>query len=146
MSTFDVNTFMGTQVQGANETKYTPVPERDDYLGVITKLAGDTINQQPVLRVTYMLDDQQAREITGMQEPTVEQTVWLDLENGALSFAPNKNVALGRLREAVGQNDPAKPWSPKDLHGQVVRLSVKHRVNEENGDRFAQVKGTFPRG
>ena len=145
MSTFDVNAFLGSEITGQSETRYTPIPEGDNYLAVVSGLKGDNVNGDPVLRIELSIDDEKAREVSGMAEPKVEATLWLDIENGGLAFGPNKNVQLGRLREAVGQNDPAKPWSPKMLEGQVCKVAIKHRVND-NGDRFAKVAGFAPRG
>ncbi len=137
---FDINSFMQTEVQGSNETSYTPIPE-GEYIGVIKELKGDMVKESPVIRVTYVIDSEEARQASGQQEPTVEQTLWLDLTaTGSLDFGSNRNVQLGRLREAVGQNDPNQGWSPTMLQGQVVLLSISHRMNSETGDRFAQVK------
>jgi hypothetical protein len=36
-------------------------------------------------------------------------------EQGKLATGPNKNVSLGRLRDALGQNDPS--WTPQKLLG-----------------------------
>ena len=54
-----------------------------------------------------------------------------------------KNVALGRLREALGQNTPGKPWSFGMLVGQVAKVAVKHRITDA-GDTFAEVKRVLP--
>jgi hypothetical protein len=75
-----------------------------------------------------------------MAEPSVSQSLMLDMtESGALAVGTNKNVNLGRLREALGQNVSGRPWSPNMLQGQVARISVKHRLWEDK--TFAEVKG-----
>ena len=86
------------------------------------------------------LDDQSVRDLLGLDEPTCRQTVWLDIgEQGQLEFGVNKNVALGKLREAFGQND-GKPWSPLMMMGQPAIVNVKHRLGSEGGT-FPEVKG-----
>ena len=75
-----------------------------------------------------------------MDEPTARQTIWLDVnEQGGLVFGKNKNVSLGKLRDALGQNTGA-PWSPTHLIGQPATVLIKHRMGSEGGV-FSEVKG-----
>lgn len=39
----------------------------------------------------------------------------IDAQTGSLQTGPNKNVSLGRLRDALGQNQPG--WTPSKLLG-----------------------------
>jgi hypothetical protein len=75
---------------------------------------------------------------TGMKVPRVRQSLFLDINSkGTLANGPGQNVQLGRLRAAVGQNDPTKKWAFKHLEGVAARIKVEHRLHE--GDTFAQV-------
>jgi hypothetical protein len=99
--------------------------------------------QSPALQVKYLIDDTSVRELTGMEEVLVSQTVWLDIDEntGLLAAGKNKNIKLGKLREAVGQND-GRPWMPSMLEGQVVKIQVKHSVNPNSGAINANVTQT----
>jgi len=135
---FNPEDFMNTETTVQNETDYTPMPE-GEYPAVISKLDSRMAGSTPVLDVTWMIDDQAVREQTGMDEPTCRQTIWLDVtESGGLEAGANKNVQLGKLREALGQND-GSPWSPQMLNGQPARVIVKHSSPNEQGAVYANV-------
>lgn len=145
MSTFDPQAFMSSQFTEANETSFKAVPE-GDYQAVINKVEAaswqskDGSKSGLKLDLDWIIDDEAARQSTGMAEPHVKQSIMLDLtDSGALAVGTNKNVNLGKLRDAVGQNTSGRPWSPPMLQGQVARISVKHRLWEDQ--TFAEVKG-----
>lgn len=145
MSSFDPDAFMQTQFSEASETKFITVPE-GEYNAVIDKVEANPWQSQAKgtsglrLDVTWKLDDAVAAEATGMANPTVRQGIMLDLtDSGGLAFGPGKNINLGRLREAVGQNKPGQSWAPTMLIGQPARVTVKHRMVDENV--YAEVKG-----
>ena len=140
MSNFNAEAFLNTEVEGVGEVDYTPIPEAE-YRAVIKGVKADTTPKgSPLLEVIWIIDDQGVRDLIGMDEPTVRHTVWLDInEQGALEFGKNKNIALNRLREALGQND-GKPWSAAQMLGQVATINLKHRLGDQ-GQVFADVKG-----
>ena len=119
-SAFDPATFMNQETAGPMETRYTPVPEADytatiggEENDVVVRKAGDSI----LLDVTYIVHDEALAEKMGMSRLSVRQGIFLDVGgNGVIELGPNKNVKLGRLREAVGQNKPA-PWNFAMLRG-----------------------------
>ena len=138
MSTFDLDTFMSTTVEGANETKYTPIPEAD-YTAFIEDCAPRQVETKngdaTVLDVTYKLVNvEQLQQDMGMEELSVRDSIFLDVEpSGAIAFGKNKNVRLGRLREAVKQNDPKKAWSPMMLKGAgpvLIKVTQKPDTND----------------
>lgn len=135
MSVFDKDTFLNQEVKGANEVKYTPVPQ-GEYKGFIDELDTDAYEDTPILIVTYAIVDEALKTTLGLDKPTVQDRIFLDTEkDGSLSFGPNKNVRLGRTREAVGQNDPKKPWTFNMLRGAgPVLLKVSHRFNKQTGE------------
>ena len=144
MSIFDPDRFLSTPTEDSFETKYTPLPE-DWYVGYVDKVeAGTTNNGAPFMRVTYkVLLEGNARELMGRDEMLVNQTIWLDLDDaGNLQVGPNKNVALGQLREAAGQNDRGKPWSPQQLVGAgPIKVYVVQRVDRDDPERkFNNIK------
>lgn len=145
MSTFDPQSFMSSQFNEASETKFIACPE-GEFPAVVKHVEANTWQSKDgsksglKLDLTWTIDDESVRQSTGMAEPQVKQSVMLDLtESGGLATGTNKNVNLGRLRDAVGQNVSGKPWSPPMLQGQVARVTVRHRLYEDQV--FAEVKG-----
>lgn len=137
MSVFDKDTFLSTEVKGANEVKYTPIPI-GEYQGFIDDLDTESYEDTPILVITYALldNDGKLKETLGLEKPTVQDRIFLDTnKDGSIAFGPNKNVRLGRTREAVGQNDPKKAWNFNMLRGGgPVMLKVSHRFNKQTGE------------
>lgn len=155
MSAFDPATYENMVVEGANETKSTPVPEnwykamcdgvRIKVQKVTDKTTGSS-QEKPVLEVMHkVLDpDPNVLQALNRQELLVRQDLWLDLtENGAVAMGPNQNLGLGRLREATNKNDPKKPFSFKMLEGAgPYWIFVSNKTNAETGDTFSNVTKT----
>ena len=60
--------------------------------------------------------DEAVKQKLSRQKVVVRYRVNLDLNaNGGLEVGPDKNIGMGRLREALGQNRPG--WKPADLLG-----------------------------
>jgi len=138
-SEINLDAFMATEIEGELDTEFTPIPEAE-YQALIKEIKpGTTPKGSAFMEVIWIVDDASVRELLGMDEPTSRQTVWLDFtEAGALEFGKNKNVGLGRLRDALGQNTGA-PWKPTDLLGQVATVDIKHRLGDKGGV-FAEVR------
>lgn len=148
-----VEQFLQTQTEGANSTKVILIPENPE--GYRAQIATDGIGLanfkfkqgeragQTGYRMTvkWEIDDpDKSLEKQIARKPIVTQSIMLDITSeGALDMGEGKNVQLGRLREAVGQNANGRPWSPAMLIGQMARINVKHRVNPENGDLVMDV-------
>lgn len=146
MSTFNPDTFLNTEANEANSTEYTPVPE-GEFTASIKSIKPRVLSDgRAVLDVNWIVDDEAARQETGMAEPSVRQTLWLDVTDaGGLDFGRGKNVGLGRLREAVGQNQSGKPWAPGMLVGQVAKVKVSHSIDKRDGKTIqADVKAVLP--
>jgi len=124
MTDFNPDTFLTEEQNVILETEFTAIPE-GDYDGIIKDIKPDTTPKgSHLLAVTWLIDSEEVREHTGMPEPTCRQTIWLDLdENGKLAGGSNKNIGLGKLRDALGQND-GSPWSPSMLLGQPAYVHV----------------------
>lgn len=139
MSNFSADAFMGTEVEGVGETEYTPIPEAE-YTALIKEVKADTTPKgNPFLELIWIIDDQTVRDLIGMEEPTVRQTLWLDIsDGGALEFGKNKNIQLNKVRAALGQND-GKPWSPNQMRGRPATILIKHRLGDQ-GQIYADVK------
>jgi hypothetical protein len=140
MSAFDPDMFMNTQTTDANDTKFVPVPE-GEFDAVIEAITPKTAGDKPVLDVKWAINDEGVKVATGLPNPSARQTIWLDLtEQGGLDSSKGKNIGLGKLREALGQNTPGQSWSPGMLIGRVARIKIGHRSGKEPGEVFADVK------
>lgn len=147
--TFDADVFMNTAVSGANATRVEQA-DPGEYPAVVDSIEFDTFEGKSEkslgktfykLRVKWALDDAGVKEQLGRDKVTVSQDMFLDMtDGGALDMGKGKNVSLGRLREAVGQNDPARPWAPNMLIGTVAKVKVEHEVVK--GEVYARVTGT----
>ena len=117
-STFDPDAFMQTQVEGANSTQFLPIPE-GDYMALIEKVQAREIKDGGrVLDVTWSLLDEALLSSMGRDKLTVRQGIFLDIrDDGSLNMTEGQNVALGQLREALGQNNPRKAWAFSHLEG-----------------------------
>ena len=140
MSSFNPDLFLNTEIDESNSTTYVPVPE-GEFPGSIKELKPRVLTDgRAVLDVTWIIESEEAREATGMAEPRCRQTIWLDLDsNGMLDFGKGKNVALGRLREAVGQNQSGKIWQPGMLVGQMATVKVTHSIDKRDQSIQANV-------
>jgi hypothetical protein len=136
---FDINSLTNMVIEGANSTQIVPVPE-GEYTATIIGLDAREITRQdgttaPILSVTWQVN---GVELPGSNQ--VRQDIWLDMTPaGTLDMSEGKNIALGRLRAAVGQNRPGVRWTFGNLMGQSARILVTHRRTDD-GEVFAQVK------
>lgn len=139
-STFNPDTFLNTEVTEANSTTYIPIPEGEYPALVKTIKPRSTTSGKSILDVLWGIDDAEVVRITGNDKPVSRQSIFLDLtDSGGLDFGKGKNVALGKLREAVGQNQSGKPWAPGMLLGQVARVKIVHR--EYEGTIIPDIRG-----
>lgn len=148
--------FLGMTMQGANATKLELIPEAEytAQIGVdgldlksFKYKKGDREGQDGYrMTVKWEIDDPDGSlERTLGRKPTQIQSIMLDVtEQGSLDMGKGRNVGLGRLREAVGQNTDGKPWQPAMLIGQRAKIKIKHTINKENGDMQAEVEKVLP--
>lgn len=144
---FDPNTFMSDTITGATDTKYVPVPQ-GEYPAIIKSLSArqipsrqDPSKQMTIVDIVYEIDDSTVKEATGLDAPTVRQSVFLELtERGKIDNSKGKNVPLGKVRDALGLNNPDKPFALTDLVGRAAVVTVEHTPNEKSpGDVYANV-------
>ncbi|MBM3272900.1 hypothetical protein FJY94_06585 [Candidatus Kaiserbacteria bacterium] len=146
--TFDADVFMNTAVSGSNDTRVAQA-DPGEYLAVADSIEFDTFAGKSdkslgktfyKLRVKWSIDDAGVKEALGRDKVTVAQDMFLDMtDGGSLDMGKGRNVSLGRLREAIGQNDPARPWSPNMIVGAVAKVKVEHEVVK--GEIYAKVTG-----
>lgn len=149
-SAFNAEQFLQTQTKAANDTKLIPVPE-GDHAAQISKIGIRSGVKDGVawhsLDVIWEVLTDEAKKVTGMDKPQVKQGLFLDITpEGALDMGKGKNVQLGKLRAALGQNKEGRAWAPNMLTGNVATILVKHRPDEKSGETYADVKAVAPQG
>lgn len=77
--------------------------------------------------IRWDIQDQEVKDQLSRDTVSVTQSILLDLtpDGAGLDFGKGKNIGLGQLRTALGQNNPGEAWSPAMIEGQVAKLSVK---------------------
>lgn len=151
-SIFNPDAFMNQQVSGEMDTQYINVPE-GDYMAMIDNVKPRKAKDSTILDVMWMIGADQpvingpdagksVQQVTGLPKNTVRQSLFLDLTpEGYLDVSKGKNVQLGQLRDALGQNDPQRPWGPNMLKGQAAKVTVKHRMADDgSGKIYTDVK------
>ena len=135
---FDPVKFLQTEVQGKMETKYPSVPA-GTYRAMVDNLKGrsqkndDGSDPTPILDIYWTIDDAALKEKLGMEKISVRQSCFLDLSpEGAILRGEGKNIALGKVREAIGQNWEDKPWAPHMLKGAVASITVTNAPNPKD--------------
>lgn len=87
------------------------------------------------MSLNCIVQDEAVKAKVGRDKVTVRMQINLDIDEatGRLATGPNKNVFLGQLRDALGQNTPG--WKPTQLLGAGPFMG---KVTHTSGDR-----GTF---
>lgn len=144
---FNPQDFLDASVTDAMDTKITPCPQ-GEFTGVIEKILpeqwknGDGTKTGIKLSITWIVEDQGVKDFLQRDTVTVRQQIFLDVsEDGRLETGPQKNVGLGRLREAVGLNVAGQPFTFSMLPGRMAKIVIKHRENPNDADTpFAEVQ------
>lgn len=137
---FDASTFlnqtvsgpMSTSVPSADEGEYTALVAGDDKYIEFREV--ETKNgTRPICRVWYEITDAAQKAKLGRETVRIPQDIWLDLDAGGnLDMGEGKNVRLGQLREALGQNEDTA-WTFGKLRGAgpvMVRVSQRSDKND----------------
>lgn len=98
-----------------------------------------------VMELNCILQDDAIRAKLNREKVTVRLRINLDFTpDGRLDNGVNKNVMLGKLREALGQNNPG--WTPRQLLGAGPFLGkVTHQSSKKQPDvKFAEITQVAP--
>lgn len=143
---FDEEAFLH-EVQGdVFDTEYSPVPEGEFVVTVkpgSTKIInGNGKDGRPWRKYTAraVIDSEEARKATNLEAPTARIAFFLDLNEAgsALASGKNRNVDLGRLLKATG-NDKAG-WTYAAIEGIPFTGRVQHKPDPRDASRvFADV-------
>lgn len=140
---FNAELFLNTTTTAVNDTQLLPVPE-GEYTAVSSPVTADSFRSFDIRRgdragtkgyaldLEWTINDEAVKAQIG-REPKVRQSIMLDMtaDGTGLDFGKGRNIGLGRLREALGQNKDGQPWSFAMLGSQVARVKVKHRMVED---------------
>ena len=146
VGSFDPATFLDMQTTEPMSTAPVPIAQ-GEYPAVIEKVdtrawkARDGSSSGIALDIVWNVDDAGVKAALGRDKVTVKQGIMLDLnESGTgMDTGKGKNVSLGRLREALGLDQPGVPFSFRQLIGHAAKISVTQRVD---GDQiYNDVKG-----
>jgi hypothetical protein len=147
--TFDPDSFMNTHVDAPMATALQSVPE-GEYTAMIGDFDSTAFRQvavtnkttglsqdRPVLDVPFVIQDDALKAKLQREQVTHRETFWLDLTaDGRLDTGPDRNVRLGQLRAALGQNVAGMPWSPSMLRNMgPVRIVIKQTVDKQDPDK-----------
>lgn len=136
---FDPQAFLDATTQEATSTETIPVPigeyeatVADNGVDFKSGVSGpDSKNPgRPWLRldVTWEIDDQRVKEAVSRDRVVVRQGIMLDLTEGnQIDMGKGKNVRYGRLRDALGLNEPGQPFSPRMMVGRRAKIKVSQR-------------------
>lgn len=77
--------------------------------------------------IKWDIQDEEAKQAVDRETLSVTQSLLLDLNetNDGLDMGKGKNIGLGQIRTALGQNEPGKEWSPAMITGQMAKLKIK---------------------
>lgn len=141
---FNSNAFLNQTVEAVLDTKRVPFPEGDhDEMQIVNLKINDGVVSKgdnagkPWVQLEVKMDclDPNVKEemkMTGDAMPALYWKEFLDLDaNGNLDVSPGKNVKLGKLRQAAGQNSD-EAWSPMDLKGATLGARARHEMNKDN--------------
>src|SRR5687768_6069829 len=137
-SVFNPATFMQTTTDEATSTEVILIRE-GDYTAVSGPINEDSFKEIPIvngprageksyqMNVKWQLDDPEGKLQEELGRPPVAmQNIWLDIgKDGSMEMGKGRNVELGLLREALGQNASGRNWSPVMVGGQYAKVHVK---------------------
>lgn len=146
---FNPEEFLDVQIDGATSTKSTPIPV-GEALAVIESVKmrqwqkkDDPSKAGLCLDIFWSIEDQKIKDELGRDKVTCKQTIMLELTtDGRIAQGKGQNVPLGKLRDAVGLNQPNQVFSFNMLPGRMGKPVISHRVDGE--EIFAEIKKVLP--
>jgi hypothetical protein len=145
---FDAEKFMTSTSSGPMSTQPVLCPEGefrafiDDGEKAISFMNGTSQagNEWHKMSVLCNVADDNVKAQLKRDKVLVPFSCFLDIKGDGLDTEEGKNVSLGRLRKAVGQND-ASAWAPAMLKGKgPFMIKVSHRSDPKDPEiKYAEV-------
>lgn len=153
---FDVNAFlsssaepMATQMEVCPEGEFAFMLDSDGKMLTPKNLKGTsqkTGNPYDFWQweLTALCMSEEVKQKLGRQKVPVRLRINLDIDAnaGKLETGPNKNVGLGKLRDALKQNNAG--WTPQQLLGAGPFLGKVTHTKDDKGNTYADVVRTAP--
>ena len=94
----------------------------------------------PQCNILFIIDDPEVAKGLGRREATSRMTLWLDVVEGSgrLDTGRGKNVGLGALRKALGQDEDME-WTFQKLVGAGPVRILTEVQESKNGGKFSNV-------
>jgi hypothetical protein len=143
--TFDPATFMNQSTQGKMDTVIAQCPE-GEYKALIDDFDASAFRtfqskkdgkDFTVFSPPFVIQDASVAATLGREKVTVfHKGMFIDIDAaGGLDTSKGKNVDLGRLREALGQNVDG-PWTFNNLKGAgPVMVKVVHESDKDDPEK-----------
>jgi hypothetical protein len=143
---FDVDAFMNTTYDEPMATTMSNMPD-GEYTAMIGDFDSSALKTivtrnggRQVLEIPFILRDDDgglAAKLGAREQYVHRETYWLDFtENGGLAFGPDKNIRLGQLRAALGQNEKGIPWAPSMLRNMgPVKIALKTTSDKKDPEK-----------
>jgi hypothetical protein len=153
---FNADAFLNQSINESMSTVTVPCPEGefkafiDDGEKAVTvrdgglDRNGNELSPQCVVAFAIM-GDQMPNQVLKRDKVLVNMNIWLDIKDGDLDMSEGKNVGLGRLRKAIGQNNPG-PWNPLMMKGKgplMIKVTQRSDKNEPL-QKYAEVSRVSP--
>lgn len=153
--TFNPQAFLNQTIHAPMATQITPCPVGDWIAQISTKIPVEEWfdeatwkdkktgqeKSQPTCKVPVEIIDSRAKELLPRENIILNYDMFLDVDaHGHLDTGEDKNVRLGALREALGQNEDTS-WVFSKLFGAGPFVAkVVHTVDEKrDGQTFAKI-------
>lgn len=152
MARFNAEQFLQADYTEALDTERTLFPQGECVAQKIesfkivppkpfTDKDGNEQDGSPQLEITLLIRDDHAERIRTELQYAPDRPIkfihrfFLEINgDGWLDFGPNKNLKLGQIRAALGQNTPGEPWNFGMLQGAgPIAFVVKHEKWEKDG-------------
>lgn len=139
MGLFNPEAFMSASISEAMDTRLQPCPV-GEWGATISKVdvrGGESEKTESGIwaayNVTWDINDPEAKRLAGREKLSSRQTVFLDLTaDGTIDMAKGRNIRLGKLRDAIGQNQPGMAWNPMMMVGHSAVVKVDHRPDQND--------------
>jgi hypothetical protein len=136
--------FLNTKTQEAYDTEFLLIP-KGEFAGVIQPFTKDSIRNVVaeddtvycVLDVNVETTDPAVLQAVQRKKAAARGSIFLDVVRDstgritALEEGKGKNVSLGLLREALGQNIKGRVWSISEMVGMAVFFTVDHSTTKK---------------
>lgn len=140
-SAFSPDIFLQTNYQETTSTVASLLP-KDTYVGIIKDLVPRQVQGTKDTTKWYLFMDFNVeigtpaalKEELGRDISKIRHSVGVELIEGsnAIDMGKGKNVQLGRIRDAAGQNVSGQAWAPGMLNGAMVKVDVTQEPSDKD--------------